>query len=56
MDIDIDYEKLTPKMIKKMHKHHLKVNVWTVDDIDVLRKLEELGVDYITSNVFNQDS
>ena len=56
MDIDIDYNKLTPEMIKKMHKHHLKVNVWTVDDIEVLRKLEEMGVDYITSNVFDQNS
>ena len=56
MDIDIDYEKLTDEYIKKMHKHHLKVNVWTVDDIDVLRKVEEMGVDYVTSNVFDQNS
>lgn len=56
MDIDIDYQKLTDKYIKKMHKHNLKVNVWTVDDIDVLRKVEAMGVDYVTSNVFDQNS
>ena len=56
MDIDIDHEKLTDKYVKKMHKHKLKVNVWTVDDIDVLRRCEELGVDYITSNVFDQNA
>ena len=56
MDIDIDYEKLTDEIVKKMHDKNLKVNVWTVDDIDVLRKLEDMGVDYITSNVFDQNS
>ena len=56
MDIDIDYNKLTDKMIEKMHKHNLKVNVWTVDDIDALRDLERRGVDYVTSNVFDQNS
>lgn len=53
-DIDIDYKELTDKMIKKMHKHKLKVNVWTVDDIDVLRDLESRGVDYVTSDNFSQ--
>ena len=56
MDIDIDYKKLTDKMIEKMHKHNLKVNVWTVDDIDALRDLEKRGVDYVTSNVFDQNA
>ena len=54
MDIDYDYNYLTDKMIKKMHKHNLKVNVWTVNDIEVLRKLEDMGVDYITGDNFSQ--
>ena len=36
------------------NKKNLKVNVWTVDDEKNLRKLEEMGVDYITTNVFQQ--
>ena len=54
MDIDYDYRELTKEKIDRMHKHKLKVNVWTVNDIDVLRKFEELGVDYITGDNFSQ--
>ena len=54
MDIDYDYKELTDKMIKRMHKHHLKVNVWTVNDEEVLRDLEKRGVDYITGDNFSQ--
>lgn len=56
IDLDIDYKRLTDKIIKKFHKKNLKVNVWTVDDIDDLHRLEEIGVDYVTSNVFDQNS
>lgn len=54
MDIDIEYVRLTDKMVKKMHRHGLKVNVWTIDDVEVLRKMEDMGVDYITTDVFDQ--
>ena len=56
MDIDIEDKILTPELVSLFHKKNLKVNVWTVDDIDNLRKFEEMGVDYITTNVFNQNS
>ena len=54
MDIDYDYHYLDKKMIDRMHKHKLKVNVWTVNDIETLRKFEEFGVDYITGDNFSQ--
>ena len=41
-------------LIDIFHKKNLKVNVWTVDDEKNLRKLEDMGVDYITTNVFQQ--
>lgn len=54
MDIDIEYTKLTKEMVDEFHKKKLKVNVWTVDEIDAVRQMEELGVDYITTNKFTQ--
>ena len=56
MDIDIEDKLLTQDLVKKFHKKNLKVNCWTVDDEETLRKLEDWGVDYITTNVFNQKS
>ena len=56
MDLDIKDKVLTEKMLKKFHKKKLKVNCWTVDDLDTLRQLEAMGVDYITSNVFDQNA
>ena len=54
MDIDIEDKLLTQDLVDLFHKKNLKVNVWTVDDEKGLRKLEEMGVDYITTNVFQQ--
>ena len=55
MDIDIECKLLTQEIVDKFHKKNLKINVWCVDEIDELRKFEEMGVDYITTNVFNQN-
>ena len=56
MDIDIEDRLLTTELVEIFHKKNLKVNCWTVDDEEMLRKLEDWGVDYITTNVFNQNS
>ena len=56
MDIDIEEKLLTPELLEIFHKKKLKVNCWTVDEVEMLRKLEDLGVDYITTNVFDQKS
>ena len=55
MDIDIEDKLLTTELIEKFHKKKLKVNSWTIDDIDTLRRFEEMGIDYITTNKFNQN-
>ena len=47
---------LTKEIVDKFHKKGLEVNVWTVDEIEDVRKFEEMGVDYITTNKFDQKS
>ena len=56
MDIDIEEKLLTQDLVDLFHKKKLKVNCWTVDDEQMLNKLTDMGVDYITTNVFNQNS
>ena len=56
MDIDIEEKLLTKELLDIFHKKNLKVNCWTVDTLEMLRKLEDMGVDYITTNVFDQNS
>ena len=55
MDIDIEDKLLTQDLVDLFHKKNLKVNVWTIDEEKNLRKLEGMGVDYITTNVFQQN-
>ena len=55
MDIDIEEKLLTKKLMDIFHKKNLKVNAWCVDDKETLQKLEEMGIDYITTNVFSQN-
>ena len=56
MDIDIEEHLLTQELMDLFHKKKLKVNAWTVDEKEMLDKLEGMGIDYITTNVFNQNS
>ena len=50
MDLDIHYEKADAELVKRFHEAGLKVNVWTVDDPVAFKKMQEIGVDYITTN------
>ena len=56
MDIDIEEKLLTQELVDIFHKKNLKINCWTVDTLEMLHKLEDMGVDYITTNVFDQNS
>lgn len=42
---------ITPEIVSLMHEHQLLVNVWTVNDESTAKRLIELGVDMITSDV-----
>ncbi|MGD9886883.1 MAG: glycerophosphodiester phosphodiesterase [Bacilli bacterium] len=49
--IDINYQQLTKEVVDLIHSHQLEVNVWTIDDAILARKLVKWGVDYITTNI-----
>lgn len=51
IDADICYPYLTEDNIKAMHDSGIKINCWTVDDAEIAKKLIEMGVDFITSNI-----
>lgn len=55
LDIDILHEILTKDIVDKVHKRGSKVNVWTVDENKDFKFVDELGVDYITTNHFTQE-
>lgn len=50
-DIDCYYNGLTKEKVALIHQKGLKVNCWTVDDLENAKKMIEYGVDYITSNI-----
>ena len=54
MDIDIEEHLLTQDLMDIFHKKNLKVNAWCVDEKEMLTKLEDMGIDYVTTNVFQQ--
>ena len=37
--------------MKGIHDAGLKINVWTVDNVEAFNRMKALGVDYITTNV-----
>ena len=54
--LDIESFLLTNKICEKFQKKGLKVNAWTVDDEKELKRLEAMGINLITTNVFDQNS
>lgn len=50
MDIDAAHTCITEEMVKAFHKAGVKVNAWTVDDPAIFKRLQQWGVDYITTN------
>ncbi|MEP7232591.1 MAG: glycerophosphodiester phosphodiesterase family protein [Ginsengibacter sp.] len=45
-----DYLLLTKEIVDSLHKKHIKVIPWTVDDIDSAKKLYQMGVDGIITD------
>ena len=39
-----------PDWIKQAQEYGLEVNVWTVNDPELMKKMAEMGVDYITTD------
>ena len=53
--VDVQYKALTKEMIALLHENSLEVNCWTVDDKDAAEQLCDWGVDYITTNILEQE-
>lgn len=47
------YNSLTPEIMNDVHDNGLKINVWTVDEEKIIRKLIEFGVDGIITDDLN---
>jgi len=50
-DLDIAYNQLTDSIIDKLHENGIKVNCWTVNDLNDGDTLAYNGVDFITTNI-----
>lgn len=54
--LDIESTMLTKEMVDKFKAKNLQVNCWTVDSKEELERVISLGVDMVTTNVFDQQS
>ena len=50
-DIDAKHSSITAEMIPQFHQHGIQINVWTVNTTERAERLQQLGVDYITTNI-----
>ena len=50
LDVDIYHKALTKELLDRLHDNNIKVNVWTVDELEDAKKYASWGIDYITSN------
>ncbi len=51
LDLDIDHRLLTPPLARACKEAGIEINVWTVNTPEDARRVIDLGVDYITSNI-----
>ncbi|MEQ8625502.1 MAG: glycerophosphodiester phosphodiesterase family protein [Vicingaceae bacterium] len=49
-EININYKYVNPRVVRKMHQMGKKVNVWTVNQPENLKKYMEIGVDGIITD------
>ena len=49
-EININYKYVNPRVVRKMHQMGKKVNVWTVNQPENLKKYMEMGVDGIITD------
>lgn len=54
IDIDIRHDLLSKELVDRFHQEGLIVNCWTVDTEEDLKKVMEYGVDFVTTNVFEE--
>ncbi|MFW2178108.1 MULTISPECIES: glycerophosphodiester phosphodiesterase [unclassified Moraxella] len=50
VQVGVYYALITPKMVETAHRFELKVTAWTVNDIEVAKKLINMGVDCVITD------
>ena len=55
ISIDVKQTILTEELVTTFHDAGLTVNVWTVNDEEDLQNALQLGVDYITTDLFHEE-
>ena len=51
LEADYHYKSVTKEFVDTMHAHGKRVNVWIVNTLEDAEKMEEFGVDMITTNI-----
>ncbi|MGN0174185.1 MAG: glycerophosphodiester phosphodiesterase [Acutalibacteraceae bacterium] len=51
LDLDAYHGTLSKDIIEKMHSAGIKVNAWTVDDVNRANELIDMKIDFITTNI-----
>jgi len=49
--IDINYQLLSPELVKAMQENNIEVWAWTVNDIPIMQALVDWGIDGITTDL-----
>ena len=53
LQVPVEYqgrEVVTPRFVEAAHNRNVRVDVWTIDDEDEMRRLLDLGVDVVMTN------
>lgn len=50
-DIDVKHSSIKEEMVSQLHQNGIKINAWTVNTVERAERLQEIGVDYITTNI-----
>ena len=50
-DADLFKKVITKELVDTLHEKGIKVNCWTIDDLENATRVRDCGVDFITSNI-----
>lgn len=50
-DLDAKHTCIKEEMVPVLHENGVEINVWTVNTVERAERLQEIGVDYITTNI-----
>lgn len=50
-DLDAKHTAIKEDMVPVLHENGIEINVWTVNTVERAERLQEIGVDYITTNI-----